>query len=166
MQDTIYETKRQIVTTFEDVRDAVVKVADCAKKTITILTPDLEPGIYDTEEFLEAVKHLVLAKRIARVRVLISDPGRTVRNGNRLIGLGRRLNTHIDFRNLHEDHRATLTGAFIIADETAVLYRADGRRYDGIMGTFEPSVARQHLEAFEKPWHDSLYHYPSPIDRI
>jgi hypothetical protein len=123
MQDTSAETERLVLTSFDEVRDAAVKVASCAKRSITILTPDLEPGIYDSPEFLDALKRLVLAKRYARVRVLISEPDRTVRNGNRLIALGRRLNTYLDFRNLHEDYRGKLTGSFIIADETAVLYR-------------------------------------------
>jgi len=166
MEDNQFETERQILTSCDEVCAGVVKIASCAKRSITILTPDLEPGIYDTEDFLDAVKHLVLAKRFARVRVLISEPGRTVRNGNRLVALGRRLKTSIDFRNLHEDYRDQLSGAFIIADESAVLYRSDGRRFDGIMGSFEPGIARQHLEAFEKPWQESAYQYATPVDRI
>jgi hypothetical protein len=160
MQDTSAETERLVLTSFDEVRDAAVKVASCAKRSITILTPDLEPGIYDSPEFLDALKRLVLAKRYARVRVLISEPDRTVRNGNRLIALGRRLNTYLDFRNLHEDYRGKLTGAFIIADETAVLYRANGRGYDGIMGSIEPGIARQHLNEFERPWELSVYKIP------
>jgi len=166
MHDCTFESERQIVTTFEEVRDGVVEIARRAKRSITILTPDLEPGVYDTEEFLDAVKQLVLAKRIARMRVLISEPGRTVRNGNRLIALGRRLNTNIDFRNLHEDYRSTLRGAFIIADDQAVLYRTDSRGYDGIMGSFEPSNAKRHLDAFEQPWAASVYRYDTPLERI
>ena len=64
----------------------------------------------------------MLAKRFARLRVLISDPPRTNRNGNRLVGLGRRLNTHIEFRNLHEDYRHHRE-AFLLADDTALLPR-------------------------------------------
>jgi hypothetical protein len=160
MRENSTETERLVLTSFEEVRDGVVKVAACAKRAITILTPDLEPGIYDTPEFLDAVKHLALAKRYARVRVLISEPERSVRNGNRLIALGRRLSTAIDFRNLDEEYRGKLTGAFIIADDTAVLYRLNGRAYEGIMGSIEPAIARQHLDQFEKPWEVSAYQMP------
>ena len=148
-----------ILTSFEEVRAAVVKVAASAKRSITIMTPDLEPGIYDHDDFLEVVKRLVLAKRYARVRVLVTNPQRTVRNGNRLIALGRRLNTFIDFRNLHEKYRTEVHDAYIIADESAVLYRTNGRRFDGIMGKSEPAIAQQHLEAFEQPWEDSDYRH-------
>ena len=163
MQSAEAKIERQVLTSFEDVCEGVIAIAGCAKRSITILTPDLEPGIYDNQEFLEVIKHLVLAKRYARVRVLISDPGRTVRNGNRLFALGRRLNTYIEFRNLHEDYRGKLGGAYIIADESAVLYRVDGRRYDGIMGTREPIIARQHLDTFRKPWEESVYQPARPV---
>ncbi len=157
MQNTSDNTERRIVTSFEEVREAVFEVASCAQRSLTIMTPDLEPGIYDHEEFLEIVKRLVLAKRYARVRVLVTDPSRTVRNGNRLVALGRRLNTYIDFRNLHEGYRTDVHPAYIIADDSAVLFRANGRRYDGIMGRNETAIAKQHLDAFDQPWEESDY---------
>lgn len=159
MDDSSTPTERRIVTSFEEVRQAAIEVALLARRSLTIATPDLEPGIYDHEDFLEAVKRLVLAKRYARVRVLITDPERTVLNGNRFAALGRRLNTYIDFRNLHQDFKQETHDAFIIADETAVLYRTDGRRYEGIMGTSEPAVARQHLAGFDAPWEASDYRH-------
>ena len=157
MLDQEIVTERRVLTSFDDVRESVVEVASCAERSITILTPDLEPDIYCHDDFLEAMKRLVLAKRYARVRVLITDPSKAVRNGNRLIALSRRLNTYMDFRNLHMDYRGKINDAFIIADETAVLYRANGRRYDGIMGTNEPAIARQHLAAIEKAWEASAF---------
>jgi hypothetical protein len=157
MQNTLDSSERLVLTSFEDVRNAAVEVASCAQRSITIMTPDLEPGIYDSDDFIEAVKRLVLAKRYARIRVLVTEPQRTVRNGNRFVALGRRLNTYVDFRNLREDYRTEVHAAYIIADETAVMYRANGRRYDGIVGKHEPIIARQHLEAFDQPWIDSAF---------
>ena len=157
MQENTENTQRRILTTFEEVREGVIEIAARAQRSITIMTPDLEPGIYDHDDFLEVVKRLVLAKRYARIRVLVTEPQRTVRNGNRFIALGRRLNTFIDFRNLREDYRQETHDAFIIADDAAVLYRANGRRYDGIMGMHEPIIAQQHLQAFEQPWEDSAF---------
>lgn len=166
MTDEAIETERRIVTTFEEVREAAVEIAACAERSITILTPDLEPGIYDHEDFLEVIKRLVLARRYSRVRVLVSDPARTVRTGNHFVALGRRLNTYIDFRNLREEYRGRITDAFIIADEAAVLYRTDGRRFDGIMGTHEPVIARQHLDNFEQPWTDSVFRQAGRLQEV
>ena len=122
-----------------------------AQRGLAILTPDLEPGVYDHERFLEIVKRLVLAKRFARVRVLISEPQRTIRLGNRLVGLGRRLNTYIEFRNVHEDYREHRE-AFLLADDVALLYRINHTRWEGIADTYEPAVARRYLGMFDEIW--------------
>jgi hypothetical protein len=142
---------RWVLTTFEDTRAAASEVAAIAQRGLSILTPDLEPGLYDHEKFLGIVKRLVLAKRCARVRVLISEPARTVRNGNRLVGLGRRLDTYIEFRNLHDDY-AGHREAFLLADDIALLYRVNNRRWEGIADTHEPAVARRYLTLFEEIW--------------
>lgn len=143
--------RRWILTSFEDTQAAVIEVAATAQRCLSILTPDLEPGIYDHEAFLETVKRLVIAKRFARVRVLISDPARTIRSGNGLVSLGRRLNTYIEFRNVHEDYREHRE-AFLLADDNALVYRVDHVRWEGIADTWEPAVARRYLTVFEEIW--------------
>ncbi len=157
LDNNLRETERRIVTSFEELRDATVEVASKAERSITILTPDLEPGIYDTEAFLEAVKRLVLARSYSRVRALISDPARAERTGNKFVALAARLSDCIDIRNLQEQYRGKITDAYIIADDATILYRADGRSHDGIMGSHEPAVARMHLDAFAQPWEDSVF---------
>jgi hypothetical protein len=154
--DEVERTKgrRWVLASADDTREAACEVARVAHRWVNILTPDLEPGIYDSEPFLDIVKRLVLAKRFARVRVLISDPTRTARNGNRLVGLGRRLDTYIEFRNVHEDYRSHRE-AFIIADDQALLYRVDHARWEGIADTYEPAVARRYLTLFEEIWNAS-----------
>lgn len=166
MTEQADQTKRRIVTTFEEVHAATVAIASAAERSITILTPDLEPALYEHEAFLEAIKRLVLARSYSRVRVLVTEPSRAVRTGNQFVGLARRLNTYIEIRNLREDYRGKISDAFIIADEKAVLYRSDGRGYDGVMGTVEPLIARKHLEAFEQPWQDSVFRHRQPTAHV
>ena len=155
MQTKRLKKQRRILSSFEDNQNAVVEVAAVAERTLAILTPDLEPGIYDHEKFLEVVKRLVLSKRYARVRVLISDPSRTIRNGNRLVALARRLNTYIEFRNANEDYCEDHPEAFLIADNTSLLFRADARKNEGMVGINEPGIACKHLELFERIWQAS-----------
>ncbi|MBT8422237.1 MAG: hypothetical protein HKN56_02795 [Gammaproteobacteria bacterium] len=157
MTDELLESERRIVTSREEVLATTVQIASRAERTLTILTPDLEPGLYDNEQFLDAIKRLVLAKSYSRVRALISNPARAVRTGNKFVALAARLNTCIDIRNLHEKYRGSINDAFIIADDKVILYRADGRANDGIMGTHEPEVARQHLDDFAQPWEESAF---------
>jgi len=83
-----------------------------------------------------------------------SAPSRAVRIGNRFVSLGRRLNTYIEFRNVHEDYRDHRE-AFLVADNIALLYRVDAARWEGIADTCEPAVATRYLGLFDEIWNAS-----------
>jgi hypothetical protein len=155
MSESRDKGRRWVVSSFDEARTAAYEVAAVASRNISIFTQDMESGIYDHDDFLEIAKRLVLAKRYARIRVLIADPARVVRNGNRLVHLGRRLNTFIEFRNVHEDFRDHRE-AFLIADDVALTYRVDATRWEGIADTYEPPVARRYLKLFEQIWEGSV----------
>lgn len=133
---------------------AVIDVATVAVRKVSIFTHDLDPGIYDDPDFLEIIKRLVLSQTYARIRVLIADPARAIKNGNAFVNLGRRLNTYIEFRHVHEDHR-THAESFCIADETALVYRLQAKRWEGIADTFEPAVSRLYGKMFDEIWQAS-----------
>ena len=151
MHGSRIQGRRWVVSGFEESRAAAAEIAAQSRRWISIYTPDLEPGIYDHDDFLNVVKRLVLAKRYAKIRVLISEPRRTVRIGNRLVSVGRRLSSFIQFRNVHEDYRDHRE-AYLIADDTALLYRVEGRKWEGIADTYEPAVARRYLALFDEIW--------------
>ena len=150
-QAEIKETRR-ILSTREEVLDAVVEITGRVDRALAILTPDLEPEIYDHEKFLEALKKFILARAFARVRVLITDPARAMKSGNQFVTMGRRLNSYIEFRNLKEEFRSH-DEAFCLADENALVYRADGKRWEGMSDTNDPALVSQNLESFDELWH-------------
>lgn len=145
---------RSVLTTLDEVRDASVKVAATARRSLSIYTPDLEPQLYDTHSFLEVVKRLVLGRSYARVRVLIAEPTRTIREGNRFLAMGRRLTSYIDLRNVHTDHRNN-AAAFLIADDRALVYRLQSSRWDGMAELNDTAIARKYLDYFESVWRAS-----------
>lgn len=154
METTRKKGRRWVISTQEEMRKAVIEVASEATRRVSIFTHDLEPGIYDDPDFLEVVKRLVLSQAYARVRVLIADPSRAVKNGNAFVQLGRRLNTYIEFRHVREDLR-THAESFCIADETALVYRLQASRWEGIADTFEPAIAKVYGKMFDEIWHAS-----------
>ena len=145
---------RQIVSSMEEARAAVVEITGIADRGLAILTHDLEPEIYDHEDFLEALKRFILARSFARVRVLIVDPTRAIKNGNRFVDMGRRLNSYIEFRNVKPEFR-THDEAFCVADDQAIIYRPNAHRWEGMYDTHEPAVARKYLDVFDELWHAS-----------
>ena len=102
-------------------------------------------------DFLEVIKRLVLSQTYARIRVLIADPTKAIKNGNNFVHLGRRLNTYIEFRHVREDLR-THAEAFCIADEKALVYRLQAGRWEGIADTHEPAVAQLYGKMFDEIW--------------
>jgi hypothetical protein len=155
MPEPIEQTKtrgiRQVLSSLEDVRAAVVEVTGVANRALSIMTHDLEPAIYDHDDFLETVKRFILARSFARVRVLIVDPNRVIKTGSRFVTMGRRLNSYIEFRNCRPELRDQKE-AFCIADEHALVYRARAESWNGMSDTYEPAVTRIYLNKFDTLW--------------
>jgi hypothetical protein len=146
--------RRWVISSKDEMREAVIEIASNAKRRLSIFSHDLDPGIYDDLDFLEVVKRLVLSQSYARIRVLIADPSRAIKNGNAFVQLGRRLNTYIEFRHVREDLR-THAESFCIADDTALVYRLQASRWEGIADTYEPAVARVYGKMFDEIWQAS-----------
>ena len=144
--------ERQVLSSVAEVRAAVVQVTGVANRTLSIFTHDLEPEIYDHDDFLETLKKFILARTFARVRVLIVDPQRVIKNGSRFVSMGRRLNRYIEFRNVRPELQQGHAEAFFIADEHALVYRARAESWEGMSDTYEPAVARIYLSKFETIW--------------
>ena len=79
MEEKREKGRRWVISTREEMREAVIDVAREATRKVSIFTHDLEPGIYDDPDFLEVIKRLVLSQTYARIRVLIADPTRAIK---------------------------------------------------------------------------------------
>ena len=154
MEESRTQGRRWVLSSIDETLDAIVEMAGSTNRRISIFTHDLEPGVYNEERFLEAVKRLTLGKPFVRIRVLIANPSRVVRNGNPFVQLARRLSACIEFRNVDEEYRDHRE-AFFIADEAALVYRVDAQKWEGIADTHEPAVARRYLGLFDEIWNTS-----------
>ena len=143
--------QRRILSTLDEYRAAVAEIATRANRTLSIYTPDLEPQLYDQDMFLEPLKRLVLARSHARLRVLISDPARAVREGNRFMQMARRLTSYIDLRNVAPEYRSNPC-AFIVADDKSIVYRQQCSRWDGIVELDDAQIVRRYLAYFDEVW--------------
>ena len=146
-----------VFTSLDEARAAVEIAASAAQRMISIFTPDLEPDLYDQSAFLEIIKRFVLSRSFSKVRVLLADPARVVRDSNRFAAMGRRLSSYIDIRHIGEPQPTAPTpdrsaGAYFVADDKAVVYRLRADTWDGIADFNNPSVARLYLTEFDALW--------------
>jgi hypothetical protein len=144
-----------VLSNLDEYRAAVAEIATHARRSLAIYTPDLEPLIYDTDLFLEPVKRLVLARSHARLRVLISNPGRVTREGNRFMMMARRLTSYIDLRNVAPEYRNNPC-SFIVADSRSIAYRQNCAVWEGIVQHDDASIAKRYLAYFDEVWAGSL----------
>ncbi len=154
MEQVRQKGRRWVISTQEELRQAIIDVAAETTRKLSVFTHDLEPGIYDDPDFLDIIKRLCLSQTYARIRVLIANPTRAIKNGNNFVHLGRRLNTYIEFRHVREDLR-THAESFCIADETALVYRLQASSWEGIADTYEPAVAKLYGKMFDEIWQAS-----------
>lgn len=143
---------RYRVTTAIEAAEAVTELVSGARRSIDILSPALDPVLYDQATVTAAVRDLVTnAGRRARVRLLIRDGGEVVGVGHGLVRLSQQLTTAIAIRRLAAED-ADDEDACVIVDERAVL------RWDvgsGYMAWVEPHArgeARRVTRAFLARW--------------
>ena len=141
----------RILSTRAEVRAAVNSAAAAAQRLISIYTPDLEPDLYDQTAFLDIIKHFVLARSFSKVRVLLQQPARVMRDSNRFIAMGRRLSSCIDIRHVGADS-SDQTSAYFIADDRAVVFRMRTDAWDGIADLNNHKVAKLYLTEFDAVW--------------
>ena len=143
-----------VLTSLAEVRAAANEIAATAQRLISIYTPDLEPDLYDQSAFLEVIKHFVLTRSFAKVRVLLGEPTRVMRDSNRFVAMGRRLSSCIDIRYgaAQTQQRAS---AYLIADDRAIVYRMRADTWDGVADIDNQTAARLYLQEFDQVWNAS-----------
>jgi hypothetical protein len=150
-----------VVNSLDEMRAVVNRIAASAQRLMSIYTPDLEPQLYDQTEFLDIVKRFVLGRNFAKVRVVLGDGSRLLRDGNRFVAMGRRLTSYIDIRVVQTPvpQRAA---AYIIADDKAIALRTSLKAWDGIADFNNPPIAKAHLAEFDAAW---IANQPEPALR-
>lgn len=132
-------------------REGAVAVAQMAKRELALFSHDLEPLLYDRDDFLKAVQAVATRSRMSRIRIVCKDPGPSIRAGHRLIALAQRFSSYMEVRRASRDHEQ-LAETFLVADEEAVMFRPLATRYEGYADTHAPMEARQFLRQFAEIW--------------
>src|SRR5262249_28310547 len=83
-------------------------------------------------------------RSFAKVRVLLAEPMRVMRDSNRFVAMGRRLSSCIDIRYVaaQAPQRAS---TYLIADDRAIVYRMRADTWDGVADINNPTAARLYL---------------------
>lgn len=146
---TVYE-----LDSSEELRDTSLAMVRQSSRNVYLYTRNLDHAIYDTSEFVEAVSEMVRNHRNAHLHVLVRDSDQAVKHGHRLVLLGQRLSSSIQFRVPAEEYKA-FNEAFMVVDETGYIRRELSDRYEAEACFHDPLTARNLRDFFREVWERS-----------
>ncbi len=138
-----------------EARQHALALIEQARRTLSIYTQDLEPWLYNHSSIQQACSNFLLAHPRNRLRILVGDSSRAVKQGHRLVTLARRLTSNLAIRKLHLDYPAQ-TCTFLIADDCGLLVRPEPDQFAGHALYRDPGRARQRQRLFDNAWDHSL----------
>lgn len=143
-----------IVESSEDNAAAALLMARQTTRTIEILSRTLDPVIFGTPDFVEAVKQVVLKSRYTRVRILVHEPKLILKHGHRLLDLAFNLPSFFDLRVPGREH-ADYNESYAIFDTAGYIHRLNGERYEGKLNFNDKRTARLLLHQYDEIWEKS-----------
>ena len=142
---------------FNDVRrlrDISAHMLNQARRELLIFTRDFDAPVFNQQPFLNGVKRLALSSRHARMRVLIQDNEKIVKEGHRLVQLARRLSSVIEMRKPPPDYLQQPEN-FMLVDGSGFVYRRLASYYQGIASFHDPLENHRLAERFREIWESS-----------
>jgi hypothetical protein len=126
-----------------------------ARHSLSIYSPDLESWLYSHSSVQEACTQFLLASPRNRLRILLRDVGKPVRQGHRLLNLARRITSNLHIRKINPDHPSE-ESAFLLADDRGLLLRELPEQCAGYALYNDPGRVRQRQAQFDQAWDISV----------
>lgn len=143
-----------LLSSLDEIKAANIDVAELALRSINIVTPNLEPQIYDDQNFLNKLLYLCRGNRHASIRLLVKDSSLAVKRGHSLIRLAQKLTTAIEIRKPMEEY-LTHNSGFLLADNNAFVYRENCDLHRGISNLDCKYRGNTLLDLFNQAWEHS-----------
>lgn len=135
----------------EQIGALVLAMARQCQRELDIASRQLDPAVYDSTAFVDAVKDLVLGSRYARVRILINLPEVVIKQGHRLVTLAMKLSSFIEIR-VPAPEDQDFNQALLIADRTGYIHQQLSDRYEGSADFSNRARAGELARAFDLLW--------------
>ena len=139
----------------QEARAHVLALIQQAQRSLCLYSDDLEPWLYHHSSVQQACTRFLLSSPRARLRILLRDPTRAVKEGHRLLSLSRRLSSNLHIRKLNPDH-ASEELAYLIADDRGLLLRPELDQQSGYTLYNDPARVRQRQAQFDQAWDTSI----------
>lgn len=135
-------------------RAAALLLARQAKYSLRIMSHNLDPEVFGTRDFGEALSRLARRARQNAVKILIRDNRRLVHDTHRLLDIIRQFSTYIEVRKTPRKF-AESDQEFILADDGGVLVSQPGGAYMATLYLHDPALAKGLADDFAGMWEHS-----------
>ncbi len=142
------------LNTSEAHQQAVILMAGQCRKTLEIVSRELDPQVYDDQQVADAVKQLALQSRYAKIRILVFETTAIAKRGHRLLDLAMKLPSYIEIRKPGKEHR-NFNQAFLIADGVGYIHQPHAARYEAQMDFKRRRIAGELQKTFDDMWEKS-----------
>lgn len=145
-------------TAIENRDDAVavaVAIIAATRRGLWIYSRELDPGLFDAPEILEALRRFGTAGRGNEARILLQDAAAPHRAHAPLLALAQRLPSVFQFREVADPVDHAYPSAFLANDASGFYFRGLGHRFDGEADLHAPGRSRQLRAGFERVWERS-----------
>lgn len=126
-----------------------------ARTSLCLYSPDLEAWLYNHSSMQDACVQFLLASPRNRLRILLRDIGKPVKQGHRLLNLAKRITSNLHIRRINPDHPGD-ESAYLLADDRGLLMREAPEQYAGYALYNDPGRVRQRQALFDQAWDVSL----------
>lgn len=134
---------------------AMIELLDGAERRVCIYSRELDPGVLDRRDVVDAVKRVAISGRGASVRIIVHDIDSAIRDGHGLVGLAQRLTSAIQVCRPCESADRAYAGAFALNDRGGYLQRPLATRFDANGEARARGRAAPLAEYFEEVWERS-----------
>jgi predicted GNAT family N-acyltransferase len=126
-----------------------------ARRRLWIYSRELDPGLFDAPEVLEAMRRYGTGRHGGEARILLQDADAAQRALAPLLTLAQRLPSAFAFREVADPVDRGYPSAFIANDAGGYYFRALGHRFDGETDLDGGGRSRQLAESFRPVWERS-----------
>lgn len=122
-----------------------------SRRSIAILTRDLDALVYATPEFVQHISDFVRSTRNAQVQILIKNTKPAIESGHTLVRLAQRLSSKILVRKMTVEPNNKDMG-FMLGDTDKLLYKNDDAVHRGFFNSAAASEIKSLREEFNYLW--------------
>jgi hypothetical protein len=126
-------------------------MANQCQRTLNIISRELDPLVFDTDEFADAVKYLALRHRRAKIQIIVFEPDTIIKRGHRLLDILGRLSSFIEIRKAHYSFSG-FNECLMVADATGYIHRENGERFEGTANFKDLRLSKNLLIQFAEMW--------------